>query len=316
MDTHAHIFERGLKLADARRYAPDYDATLVDCLHQLDLHGIARGVLVQPSFLGTDNGYLVEGLRQAGGRLRGVAVVEPTASVAELTRLGEAGVVGIRLNLIAKPLIDFTTEPWPTLLGRLRELNWQVEIQSEAHDLPSVVAPLLAAGLNVVVDHFSRPDPKLGIEDPGFRFLLSKAAAGTGLLWVKLSGAYRNGANGRGEAIARDAAPLLLGALGAERLVWGSDWPHTQFEKAVNYDSARAQFDTWITDPAQRKPFCEMHRTSCFGSENIRENHPAHCSHDMNKTTPYLQRRQGVLSLFAAVLVGSLLLVLHAMIWT
>src|SRR3954454_702721 len=30
IDTHAHIFKRGLKLADVRRYAPDYDATLTD----------------------------------------------------------------------------------------------------------------------------------------------------------------------------------------------------------------------------------------------------------------------------------------------
>lgn len=257
VDTHAHIFERGLKLAGARRYAPDYDATLADYLRQLDVHGLSRGVLIQPSFLGTDNGYLVGGLRRAAGRLRGIAVVEPAVSEAELRDLDAAGVVGIRLNLIGQGIPDFAAAPWPTLLGRLRELNWQVEIQSEAHALPTVVAPLLAAGLNVVVDHFGRPDPKPGTEDPGFRFLLSRAAAGTGRLWVKLSGAYRNGPDGRGEEIAAAAAPMLLATLGPERLLWGSDWPHTQFEKVSDYATVRARLDSWVPDPVQRQAILE-----------------------------------------------------------
>src|SRR5258706_14032175 len=52
VDTHAHVFERGLPMPDARRYAPDEDALLGTYLHHLDTHGMAHGVLVQPSFLG------------------------------------------------------------------------------------------------------------------------------------------------------------------------------------------------------------------------------------------------------------------------
>src|SRR5258708_22274183 len=63
VDTHAHVFERGLPMPDARRYAPDEDALLGTYLHHLDTHGMAHGVLVQPSFLGTDNSYLLQALR-------------------------------------------------------------------------------------------------------------------------------------------------------------------------------------------------------------------------------------------------------------
>ena len=69
---------------------------------------------------------------------------------------------------------------------------------------------------------------------------------------MKLSGSYRNGANGRGEVIADTTVPLLLNAFGASRLLWGSDWPHTQFERVTNYGAARAQLDRWITSPAAR----------------------------------------------------------------
>ena len=250
VDTHAHIFQRGLKLASSVRYVPDYDAPLTDYLRQLDAHAISHGVLVQPSFLGSDNSYLMAALKLQPARLRGVVVVDPAITPEELAALASAGAVGIRLNLIGAKPPEFTAAPWPAFLAQLEQLNWLVEIQREARDLPLVVGPLLAAGLNVVVDHFGRPDPALGVDDPGFRYLLKTAA--TRRLWLKLSGSYRNGPDGRGEAIAAAAIPLVRDAFGAERLVWGSDWPHTQFEKIASYSAARAQLDRWITDPMER----------------------------------------------------------------
>jgi predicted TIM-barrel fold metal-dependent hydrolase len=64
VDTHAHVFRRGLKLADTRRYAPDYDVEIEDYLRQLDAHAVTRGVLVQPSFLGTDNSFMLKALHR------------------------------------------------------------------------------------------------------------------------------------------------------------------------------------------------------------------------------------------------------------
>lgn len=252
VDTHAHIFQRGLTLANVRRYAPDYDATLNDYLGMLDRHGIARGVLVQPSFLGTDNSFMLDGLRQAPARLRGIAVVDPDSPTTELNRLNAAGVVGIRLNLVGGASVpDFLNAPWRHLLRRVADLGWQVEVHREARDLPQILPPLLNAGVNVVVDHFGRPDPGLGVNDPGFRFLLEAGASRR--VWVKLSAAYRNGPNGLGEKIALSAMPLLRSAFGMERVMWGSDWPHTQFERSIDYDRARRMLDIWLPDPEERR---------------------------------------------------------------
>jgi len=134
VDTHAHVFHRGLTFADTRRYAPAYDAPLDLYLQQLDQNGMTHGVLVQPSFLGTDNSYLVESIRTANGRLRGIAVVDPTISVNELSMLDKAGVVGIRLNLVGKRLPDLKTAEWTALLAGIRRLDWQVEVQRNAGD--------------------------------------------------------------------------------------------------------------------------------------------------------------------------------------
>jgi predicted TIM-barrel fold metal-dependent hydrolase len=244
VDSHAHIFRRGLKLVEARRYTPDYDATLGDYLGQLDAHGIARGVLVQPSFLGTDNSFLLAALAAEPERLRGIAVVDPEVSRECLAAMDRSGVVGIRLNLAGAPLPDLRAGAWPACLERAAALGWQVEVLRAAGDLAPLVEALLERGVDVVVDHFGLPDPELGVDDPGFRALLALASR---RVWVKLSGQYRNG-----PGLAAKAMPLLRGAFGLDRLVWGSDWPHTQFERAVNYSEALAQLAAWVPDPAER----------------------------------------------------------------
>jgi predicted TIM-barrel fold metal-dependent hydrolase len=105
-------------------------------------------------------------------------------------------------------------------------------------------------GCTVVVDHFGRPDSKLGVDDPGFQYLLS--AADTGRLHVKLSAAYRNGAKGRGEEVALQAAPLLKRAFGLERLLWGSDWPHKLYEKDTRYEEQRRFLDRLLPEAKER----------------------------------------------------------------
>lgn len=244
VDTHAHVFERGLPMPAARRYAPGHDATLAQYLWLLDQHGVQHGVLVQPSFLGTDNGYMLEALRMAGGRLRGVAVVDDTAGAAHLEALAVAGVDGLRLNLIGLPLPDLAAPGWARVLEQANALGWHVELHLEAARLPAIVPALLAAGCRIVVDHFGRPDPALGVDDPGFGFLLRQADSGR--VWVKLSAPYRNG-----PVDGRLAAARLLDAFTARRLLWGSDWPHTQHAEQASYSQAVQWLQDWLDDAGQ-----------------------------------------------------------------
>lgn len=131
-DTHAHVFERGLPLAEQRRYAPDYDAPLDTYLAQLDANHISRGVLVQPSFLGTDCGFLLGALRRGSDRLRGVAAIERDCETDTLTEMARAGIAGIRLNLIGHP--DQPLDSWISAhtLAHAGKLGWHVEVHAEA----------------------------------------------------------------------------------------------------------------------------------------------------------------------------------------
>jgi len=251
IDAHAHVFVRGLPLAQQRRHAPDYDATLEDYVAHLSAHGVSHSVLVQPSFLGTDNSFFLDVLRRYPKRFRGVAVVDCEVSESELARLDHAGVVGIRLNLIGLPLPELSAPDWRWLFARVNALGWHVEVHCEAQDLHAAIAPLLQQACTVVVDHFGRHDPHSAAHDPGFQYLLSVAA--TGRVWVKLSAAYRSIVNSDGTAIGATLASQLVAAFTPERLVWGSDWPHTQHQQLIDYARTRQALDQWVPDAAQRE---------------------------------------------------------------
>ena len=249
IDGHAHVFVRGLPLAAARRHAPDYDATLAAYLALLDAHGVSHGVLVQPSFLGTDNGFLIGALRAAPARLRGVAVVDPLVDDATLQAMAESGIVGIRLNIVGMPLPDLARPDWQRLFTRVNALGWHVELHRESRDLALAAQPVLDAGCALVVDHFGRP-ASAPADDEGFAWLLG--AADCGRIWVKLSAAYRNWPAST-DACAHDAVQALLKAFGPERLMWGSDWPHTQHREIADYTTAHAALAGWVPDAAVRR---------------------------------------------------------------
>lgn len=245
IDGHAHVWHGPLKVILGARHHPHYDAPVDTYIGHLDRNGLAMGLLIQPSFLGTDNSIMLDAVRRHPGRLRAVVVIDPATPMERLIELGGQGVVGVRFNLIGLPLPDFVVEPLRSFLKRLAELNWHVEIHRESRDLPELMPPLLAAGVRVAIDHYGRPDPKALAEDPGFRYLLTTAASGR--VWVKISAAYRNG----GKKAAMSLAPALLEHFQPDRLPWGSDWPHTQHE-STTYDSTLALFRESVPEESIR----------------------------------------------------------------
>lgn len=241
IDSHAHVFSRELNLVTARRYTPGYDATLAQYLEHLRTHGLSHGVLVQPSFLGTDNSYLLAALQQAPGQLRGVVVVARDVSRRALNDMARLGVVGVRLNLMGKALPDFHDSAWKDFFGHIAELEWHVELHRQVDDLPKLIRQLLPSGVNIVLDHFGRPDARQGLDQAGFREILELGHSEQ--LWMKLSGIYRlSGTAQQNLQFARMALPLLEQSFGKRRLVWGSDWPHTQHEDSIGFGTVVEQF--------------------------------------------------------------------------
>jgi predicted TIM-barrel fold metal-dependent hydrolase len=243
-DTHAHAFTVDGALVPGRRYTPTEAAPLARYLSELNGAGIGRGVLIQPSFLGTDNSYLLHCLSQSD-RLRGVVVIDPSIDDKTLTAMTAAGVVGMRLNLLGADTAFVREDSWQELFVRAGHAGWHVELHADARYLPPLLDALWPSGADIVIDHFGRPDPQQGMGDPGIRALLDKAESER--IWVKFSGPYRCG----GDASAYAAA--YLKNLGAHRIVWGSDFPWTQHSDGMNFRKAREWLDTWIPNADQRR---------------------------------------------------------------
>jgi len=233
IDTHAHVFLAGRPMAVGRRYSPDYDAPLDAYLDVLDKHGIARGVLVQPSFYGTDNSLMLECLAADPTRLRGVAVLAPETTDQDLETLDRGGVVGVRFNLIGSGPGLLKEPAQRQLLRRVQALGWHVEVQAEGADWPSVLRALEDHDGPIVVDHFGRPNPALGAACEGFQAILREGSGGR--IYVKLSAPYRCGG-----VDVQPYTEALMRHLGPRRLLWGSDWPWTQFENGPSYGALAA----------------------------------------------------------------------------
>lgn len=246
VDSHAHVFRHDLKFAEGRRHSPDFDALLADYLGLLDANGVSHALLIQPSFLGTDNTFMLAALDAYPDRFRGVAVVDPSFTEADLREFAGRGICGIRLNLVGAAIPDLEGDAWKSLLESVRTLEWHVEVHIELTALPSVGQAVLDAGCPLVVDHFGRPGPD---DAASWAWLLS--AARTGYVWVKLSAAYRSWPPSMAEKAAAAAADLLV-AFGPERLLWGSDWPHTQHRELASFPSTLAALHAWVPDAAVR----------------------------------------------------------------
>ena len=100
-DTHAHVCGPAERYPywSERIYTPP-DALLSEYRHMLDTLGVTRAVLIQPSVYGTDNSAMLDAMKADPQRLRGVAVVDPTVSDAELKSMHGLGVRGVRVNIV------------------------------------------------------------------------------------------------------------------------------------------------------------------------------------------------------------------------
>ena len=240
VDAHFHVFAAHQAQAGAR-YTPAYAAPLSAWQAAAQPLGVARGVLVQTSFMGTDTTALLATLAQHPDALRGIAVVAPTADLPTLVPLHAAGVRGIRLNLAgtshAIPAWSAATALWDAL----RVLGWHLELHTDIGQLPEVLAQLPAA-LPLVIDHMGKPET-VSASDATVRALAARAQQAA--VHVKLSGAYRLGGRDAG-ALAR----LWLAELGPDRLLWGSDWPCTNHEALADYAALRQALEAWLRDAA------------------------------------------------------------------
>jgi len=250
VDTHAHILGLPPKypLSDARAYtAPE--ASLEKYMSMLNATGMTYGVLVQASVHGIDNSLIKEALIAQKGKLRGIAVVPHDVSERELETLSKAGYVGTRINTLFGGGIGF--DAIDTLAKKVKSFGWHLQFLMDVRDITPVAKKLEKLPVPWVIDHMGHMPTSAGINNSGFRTLLSLLRDSDG--WVKLSGAFRQSVEG---VPYRDTIPFAHEFVKArpDRLVWGSDWPHVAIKPPMPKIGALLDLlADWVPDGNQRK---------------------------------------------------------------
>ncbi len=237
IDAHVHVFgpEAQFPFAQQAKYHPE-DAT-PEMLFALRNHlGFARNVIVQASCHGTDNRATLNAIAKSNGRARGVAVVNPAITDAELEALHEGGIRAVRFNFLKRLVDNAPKDKFLDIARSIERLGWHVVVYFEADILAELIPFLEAIPTIIVVDHLGRPDIAQGpggVDITAFAHLLDTHPN----IWTKVSGAERLSIDGPPyDDFVEAIRPIV--ARFPDRVLWGTDWPHPNMEHRIPDDGA------------------------------------------------------------------------------
>ena len=145
----------------------------------------------------------------------------------------------------------------------MKTRGWHVQLYTTLAVISGIKDLVASAPVPVVFDHFGGAQAALGLEQPGFSDLVELVKSGKA--YVKISGGYR------ASKLApdyQDVVPFAqaLIAANADRIVWGTDWPHpdavtppgrkpTDVTALLAIDGGRLlnELPKWAPDPAIRR---------------------------------------------------------------
>lgn len=223
-DAHFHVFgpRAAFPFSPERTFTPqDAPKERLFALHRM--LGFERGVFVQSACHGSDHAVLLDLLAAGAGRYRGVGLLTPQTTDAEIAEMHAAGVCGARFHFFSHLGAPTPYGDIRAVIDRIAPLGWHVAIHVGGQGVLEQYDFIASIRAPVAIDHIGRIDVREGLNGNAFTAL--RRLLDRGNIWVKLSGMDRIT---REAYPYRDAVPFAraLAEHAPERVVWGSDWPH------------------------------------------------------------------------------------------
>jgi|SRR3984885_12418822 predicted TIM-barrel fold metal-dependent hydrolase len=263
-DSHTHVFGDPARfpLSPARTYTPPI-ALPSELIKLHETLGIQRVVIVTASAYGTNNAATLQAVRTRSPHARGIVVIDDATSAYELDSMDRAGACGVRLFLAGAAADPASARrQFEATLRHLEGRAWHIQIFTNPVIVRALHDLVRDSPVPVVFDHFGGARGELGVSQPGFDSLLELVQ--TGKAYVKLSAAYRLSTRAPDF---QDMAPLARALIAAnrDRILWASDWPHTNGDLPgkkptdlfpfIPVDDAHLLnlLHAWVPDPLLRK---------------------------------------------------------------
>src|ERR1700681_4656430 len=265
-DCHMHIYDPRFAESNPRPGLNPKNATVSHYRLLQKRTGTTRVVVVTPRNYATDNRVTLDALAQLGANARGVAVLHPTVTDAELKSLNDAGIRGIRFSLGDPATAVVTFDMVEPLAKRVADLGWHVQFNLDGEQIADHADLLARLPAQIVLDHMGHPTLPAGVDHASFAIM--RRLIDKGRTWIKLSGAYANskvGAPSYPEA-AKIAQAFVKAA--PERMVWGSDWPHPSEQNKSPLPNDALLFDllaAWSPDEATRNRILVTNPEALYG---------------------------------------------------
>ncbi len=232
VDTHVHVWE-----IDPPKYPvgptaptwnsyPDEPGTADELLAEMDTHGVDWTVLVQTSWSTWDNGYIADSVERFPGRFIGHGLIDPQyPGNAEQVRywIKDRGLAGFRLHPMYYPdekiLLTRQNEPMWEEIASLDAII-QFHLRAAFADQVAVIADRHPS-LKLILDHMGYPE--VGADAAEFQPIVDLAQHDN--IYLKLSDVAGRSSQDFPYTDVHPFIEKLVGAFGAERMVWGTGYP-------------------------------------------------------------------------------------------
>jgi L-fuconolactonase len=231
IDTHAHVAERCLLSRTVAAIERGYPVLPVeDLVREMEQHGVAHAVLVQwgGSF---DHHYLARCLRDYPGRFAAVGEVDSGREDAGPTLrclVEKHGLSGVRLGATDRSLGRDPLAVWKTAADLDAAVSASARTSEEfAAGLTEVMQ--CVPGLRLRIEHLARPPYRQAPPQPAFTQVLRLAEYRD--VTINLDGFYAHHYPDHRQQTAYPFPEYLnwvrqaVSAFGAERCMWGSEFP-------------------------------------------------------------------------------------------
>ena len=272
IDSHVHIWTRADEYpwAAEEQDVPSMDAHPDDLIELMKKNGVDRAVLVQYIKYRWDNRYVAQVLRAYPSVFIGVCRVDPENpdSPDRLSYWTEAcGFRGVRIGQLPNTRRNWFTNPlFVPLFKRAAALKVPVfilTVPDHLNDLAQILERV--PDVNVVVDHLA---DCINQHDDRLNKLL--ALAKYPRLFLKLGHIAQNSSESFPWRDTHGSLEKIFKNFGAERIMWGSDWPfclsHMTYAQSLAYVLEGVNFLTpadqeWVLSKTALQIW---HQAACF----------------------------------------------------